>query len=101
MSVNTGNKFDIIKCVRVTEKATKVIQDINAYTFIVDKYASKNQIKSAIESFFNVSVESVTTSNMHGKRKMFRGRLPGVRSSYKKAVVRLSRNDKIDSVVRG
>ncbi len=101
MSINTGNKFDIIKGVRVTEKSTKTAQDKNAYTLVVDRYANKEQIKSAVESFFNVTVENVTTLNMHGKKKMFRGRLPGTRASYKKAIVRLSEKDRIDTGVGG
>ena len=97
MSINSGNKFDIIKHIRVTEKATKIVQDNNSYVLIVDKHANKVQIKSAVESFFGVTVESVNTLNIHGKSKMFRGRLPGVRASYKKAMVKLSKNDKIDT----
>ncbi len=52
----------------VTEKATNM-RDRNVYTFKVDGRANKVQISQAVESLFNVSVESVRTVSMPRKPK--------------------------------
>jgi large subunit ribosomal protein L23 len=87
--------YDIIRYPLMTEKSTKLLSDANTYVFIVDVHASKPEIKGAIERVFNVSVKSVNTIVNKGKRKYFRGK-PGKRADFKKAVIRLADNSKID-----
>jgi large subunit ribosomal protein L23 len=79
----------------VTEKGTHQSTRYNAYAFQVASVANKTQIKVAVEELFNVRVEAVRTMNRKGKKRRFRqemGQLP----SWKKAVVTLHADDKIE-----
>ena len=53
--------FKIIIRPLQTEKALKLIEQANTLTFIVDRRATKHQIKEAVEKLFNVKVEKVNT----------------------------------------
>ncbi|NPA04514.1 MAG: 50S ribosomal protein L23 [Crenarchaeota archaeon] len=44
-----------------TEKAIRLIEQNNTLTFIVDRRATKPQIKKAVEELFNVKVAKVNT----------------------------------------
>ena len=63
------------------------------YTFVVDKKSNKTEIKQAIENIFDVKVEKVNTMNMLGKIKK-QGYTSGRRSSWKKAIVKLTDGSK-------
>lgn len=91
----TFRDYDIIRYPLMTEKSTKLLGDSNSYVFIVDKSASKPEIKNAIERVFGAKVLSVNTMVSKGKNKIFRGK-PGKRSDFKKAIVKLETNSKID-----
>ena len=58
--------------------------------------SNKREIRAAVESMFGVKVEAVTTSNVKGKKKVFRGKV-GQRSDWKKAVVKVSEGQMIDA----
>ena len=85
--------YDVIKRPLVTEKSQMGLQS-NQYTFEVLPEATKADIKTAVETMFNVSVESVNTLNKFGKNKVFKGR-KGQRQDTKKAIVRLKSGDSI------
>ncbi|MBP1357447.1 MAG: 50S ribosomal protein L23 [Sulfolobus sp.] len=51
----------IIKEVLSTEKALKLIESQNTLSLIVDKNATKLDIKKEIEKMFNVKVEKINT----------------------------------------
>ena len=53
----------------ITEKLTLLQEQKNQYAFEVDINASKVAIKSAIQTKFNVKVESIRTVTSKGKRK--------------------------------
>ncbi|NJE30543.1 50S ribosomal protein L23 [Thermococcus sp. 18S1] len=56
----------------VTEKAVAMIENENKLTFIVDKRATKQDIKKAVEAMFEVKVEKVTTLvTMKGEKKAY------------------------------
>jgi len=79
----------------VTEKGTHQFTRHNAYPFQVNLWASKEQIKAAVEELFNVRVEKVRTQNRLGKTRRYRfrlGRLP----NWKKAIVTLHAEDRIE-----
>lgn len=79
----------------VTEKGTHQSSRYNAYAFQVNPIATKDQIKVAVEELFQVRVEAVRTMNRKGKKRRSRtgvGSLP----SWKKAVVTLNDEDKIE-----
>jgi large subunit ribosomal protein L23 len=88
---------NIIKKPIVTEKAAILKEKYNKYTFVVDKGANKFQIKQAVESLFNVKVESVHTSNYLGKSKRI-GMHEGYKSDWKKAIVKLGEGQEIQMV---
>ena len=79
----------------VTEKGTHHSTKRNAYTFEVHLNADKTQIASAIQELFNVRVERVRTQVQKGKSVRYRQRL-GTLSDWKKAIISLHADDKID-----
>lgn len=83
----------------LTEKLTAEGDKFNRYGFIVEPKANKLQIKAAVESMYGVVVESVNTINYMGKAKSRytkAGLLSGRTNKYKKAIVTLAGDDKID-----
>ncbi|MDG1211412.1 MAG: 50S ribosomal protein L23 [Paracoccaceae bacterium] len=90
----TPEQYDVVRRPIITEKAT-MASEANAVVFEVAMDASKPEIKSAVESLFNVKVKAVNTSITKGKVKRFRGR-PGRRNDVKKAYVTLEDGNAID-----
>ena len=86
------NAHDIIIKPVLTEKSYDNMTD-KVYTFIVDKKASKTEVKQAIEEIFGVKVDSVNTINNLGKMKR-QGLHQGRRPSTKKAYVKLKKDSK-------
>ena len=93
MPVNKNPRDIIIEPV-LSEKAYGLLE-LNKYTFVVDKRASKTEIKIAIETIFDVHVTNVNTLNRPGKRKR-RGYVVGKRPDTKRAIVTLAEGDEID-----
>lgn len=87
-------KFETIRRPVITEKAT-MLSENNQVVFLVDRSATKPQIRAAVEDLFKVKVLSVNTLITKGKVKRFRGRL-GRRTDTKKAIVTLADGDSID-----
>lgn len=79
----------------ITEKSTARQGEANQYFFEVDKKATKNDIRAAVESVFKVTVTSVRTLNAPGKRKRV-GKNVGMTSDWKKAIVRLKEGERIE-----
>lgn len=88
------NEYDIIVRPVITEKSTLLKDSNNQYVFEVRRDANKIEIKRAIESLFKVKVLSVNIINMEGKKRRV-GRFMGKRRDWKKAIVRISPEDKI------
>lgn len=84
--------YDIIIKPVLSEKSYSGISNKD-YTFVVDKRASKTEIKAAVEQAFGVKVARVNVVNYDGKMKRM-GRNEGRRSSYKKAYVKLTEASK-------
>ena len=89
----------------LTEKMAILQERENKYAFIVPKDSNKNTIKNAVEQKFDVKVVKVSTMNQSGKHKQMTVksggrtiRTSGKRSSFKKAIVTLYENDRIDLV---
>lgn len=91
----TAKDYDIVKYPLMTEKSTMILEKSNGYVFVVEKTATKSDIKNAVERIFDVKVLSVNTIVNKGKNKSFRG-IPGKRSDFKKAIVRLESGNKIE-----
>lgn len=79
--------IDIVHSPIITDKATKNIEN-NVYCFQVDKSSTKNDIKIAIESIFNVKVDKINTSMSPPKTKRI-GKFKGKIKKYKKATIKL------------
>lgn len=81
----------------VTEKGThqSTHQHHNAYSFQVNLWANKLEIKAAVEELFNVRVEKVRTQLRLGKKRRYRFKY-GKESNWKKAIVKLHPEDKIE-----
>ena len=77
--------WDIIKSPVITEKALVAKEETQdgrqLLTFRVDRHATKPEIKSAIETIFQVKVDAVRTLNYMGKIKR-RGRHEGRRPAW-------------------
>ncbi len=79
----------------VTEKGMHRSSRDNAYAFEVNRLASKDVIRDAIEELFDVKVLSVRTQNRQGKPRRTRFR-KGVTKNWKKAIVTLHSEHRID-----
>ena len=71
------------------------MQELNRYTFEVDKRASKIEIAKAVEEIFGVTVIKVNTSNVKPKVKRVRY-VAGKTRSWKKAIVTIAEGDSIE-----
>jgi len=80
----------------VTEKSAKLMES-GQYIFKVAPYATKNEIKKAIQDFYGVEVRRVNIVNIHGKKRRV-GRFEGVSSGYKKAIVTVAPGEKLDII---
>ncbi len=83
----------------VTEKATKLSEKLNRYTFRVSPSADKFQIKKLVEELYGVKVVNVNTLVVRGKNKSRytkSGLIKGKTSSYKKAIITVADGQTID-----
>jgi len=56
----------------VTEKAVAMIEKENRLTFVVDKRATKGEVRRAVEEMFEVKVEKVNTLvTMKGEKRAY------------------------------
>ena len=85
----------IVRRALITEKGTALRETQNQYHFEVARDANKIEIKRAIEVIFSVKVGSVRTQQLRGKVKR-QGRSAGRRSDWKKAIVTLQPDQKIE-----
>ena len=93
--MNQDRLLQVLRYPHVSEKTTMVGDHGNQYVFEVAIDANKREIKAAVEQLFEVSVRSVNTVRVPGKKKMFRFE-QGRRPAWKKAYVRIGAEDSID-----
>jgi large subunit ribosomal protein L23 len=87
--------FKIIETPHISEKATDVCDADQQYVFKVAVDSTKEEIKQAVEGLFKVKVLSVNLLNVKGKKKRF-GQHIGRRKDWKKAYVRIGKDQKIE-----
>lgn len=90
---------DILVKPIISEKSEILSETRGQYTFLVAKKANKIEIKKAVEKMYSVTVDSVNTLLMPGKRKTRNTRggvMKGMKPGYKKAIVKLSDGEEID-----
>lgn len=90
--------YQVIRKVRISEKATMLKETQNQVVFIVDRKANKIEIKQAVEKAFGKKVVSVRTSNCSGKLKRQRTAQAGRTAHWKKAVVSLAEGETLDLI---
>lgn len=89
----------ILKKPILTEKSSLLMDKVGQYTFLVNKKATKLEIKKAVEALYEVQVISVNTIIVPSKKKVRNtksGLQRGAKSSYKKAIVKLAYGQEID-----
>ena len=79
----------------VSEKSMALMENENRYTFEVHKEATKPHIAAAVEEIFDVTVLKVNTMKVKGKPRRVRY-AKGTTRSWKKAIVTLAADDKIE-----
>ena len=79
----------------VTEKGMHRSTRYNAYAFEVNRQATKDDIRRAVEELFNVTVVNVRTQNRKGKPRRSRFS-SGYTKDWKKAIVKLHPENRID-----
>lgn len=84
--------YDVIIKPIITENSMDMAEQ-KKYAFKVAKDANKTEVRKAIEEVFGVDVAKVNVVNVSGKKKRM-GRTMGTTSSYKKAVVTLTKDSK-------
>lgn len=84
----------VLKKPRFTEKST-LAMDNNVYTFLVEKGATKTQIKEAIKEMYNVTPKKVRVVGIPAKEKR-RGQYTGSTSEQKKAYIYLKEGESIE-----
>lgn len=87
MSAVKKDPRDVIIKPIVSEKSYSLV-DEGKYTFEVDPRSNKTEIKIAIESIFDVKVDSINTLNRAGKTRRTKFGL-GKRKDTKRAIVTL------------
>jgi len=98
--MNVERLHQVLRRPIISEKSTNAAESSQQVVFEVLTDATKNEIKTAVESLFEVSVEGVQVINVRGKVKRF-GKTPGKRTNWKKAYVRLAEGDDIDFLGSG
>ena len=90
--------YDILRRPIITEKSNYQAGDLNQYVFEVSMDATKQMVKNAVETVFDVDVARVNIINVPAKRsRRWRNRRVKVRrSAYKKAIITLEPGETID-----
>lgn len=90
-----GDIYQVIRRPIITEKSTYLREQNNQVLFEVDRQATKQDVKRAVEALFGVKVAAVNTALVAGKSKRS-GRGLGRRSMIKKAYVTLGAGQKLE-----
>ena len=90
--------YEVLRRPLVTEKTSYQSGKLNQYAFIVSDSATRKQVKDAIETLYDVTVERVNIINTSAKRgRRIRSRQLLIRKAgYKKAIVTLAEGQTLD-----
>lgn len=90
--------YDVLRRPIITEKSNYLNGKLHQYVFEVAQDATKQMIKDAVETLFDVDVLRVNVINVPPRRsrRARSRRLLVRRSGYKKAIVTLAPSDTID-----
>ena len=85
----------IIRKPLITEKATEHASEFNRYAFDVDRRATKDQIRRAIQELYAVRVLGVATMNRKGRMRKSRHGYWKT-GAVKRAIVKIHPEDRIE-----
>jgi large subunit ribosomal protein L23 len=90
--------YDVLRRPLVTEKSSYQSGRLNQYSFVVADSATRKQVKDAIETLYDVTVERVNIINTSAKRgRRIRSRQLLIRKpGYKKAIVTLAEGQTLE-----
>ncbi|MBI3240776.1 MAG: 50S ribosomal protein L23 [Chloroflexi bacterium] len=91
----SNNVYEILRRPLITEKSSQQ-SELRQYAFEVRREATKQQIKEAIETLFDVDVVKVNTLVSPAKRGRRLRRVVVRNAAYKKALVTLAEGQTID-----
>ena len=97
-SRDAGIAYRVLKSPLISEKAVYLAEQ-NQYVFKVWPRANKNEIKSTVESLYNVNVVSVAVITIPQKEVRL-GKTSGWKGGGKKAIVRIQAGQKIEVLPR-
>jgi large subunit ribosomal protein L23 len=83
----------------ITEKMTDLGTKLGQYGFVVNRKANKVEVKQAVEAMYGVTVQSVNTMVIPGKKRSRNTKskfIVGRTSAVKKAIVTLAEGETID-----
>ncbi len=99
ITLNQIRKMNVLIKPIISEKMQAASEKYNRYGFIVDRRATKDQIKRAVEETYGVKVDKINTLIQRGKssvRLTKAGAILGKKNTVKKAIVFVNSKDKID-----
>jgi large subunit ribosomal protein L23 len=91
--------MSILRKPLVTEKYSALNEKLNQVGFIVDKKATKEQIRAEVEKIYDVKVGAIRTMVYAGKAKTRYSKktfIHGKTSGFKKAILTLKEGSNID-----
>ena len=93
--MNQNRLLQVLRFPHISEKSAMAADSGNQYVFKVATDATKFEIRKAVESIFDVKVQTVRVVNVKGKSKRF-GVRNGKRSDWRKAYIRLEDGQEIE-----
>lgn len=90
--------YSILRSAVLSEKGSGYGSTPNLAVFIVDRKATKDQIKIAVERIFEVNVVRVNTINYLGKPKRTARGSQGRRAAFKKAYITVREGESINVI---
>ncbi len=93
-----SDAYKVLKKPLVTEKSF-VLNNKNQYVFEVMPGANKSEVKKAVQDLYGARVTRVNIINVPGKKRRL-GRHEGFKPGFKKAIVCLAPDEKIEIISR-
>ena len=87
--------YQVILRPLITEKNVHKAERLTQYSFEINTKATKDDVRRAVESLFDVKVLKVRTQLRRGKHRRYRFRM-GETKGWKKAIVTLHPDNRID-----
>ena len=93
--MNPERIYTVLREPHFTEKVSILGEKANQYAFKVATDAAKAEIREAVETLFNVTVQKVTTANVKGKVKR-NARGLSRKKNWKKAYITVAEGQELD-----